>query len=150
MPRVLMLRNLLIAGLVGQLAFEAYAWLISPLIFGPSLEPANLVIGLTRTITGATLSYWTAFAIHFVIGSVGFAVFVYLVHLLTKTGLIVSGIIAGVALWFIAQGILAPAMGRDFMMGFGTYTQSSAVAHIGMAALMGAVMARLGTQSSRV
>jgi hypothetical protein len=136
-------RNILIAGLIGQLTFEAYAWLLSPILFGPMLEPSNLVIGLTNVMTGVALPYWAAFILHFVIGSAGFGLFVYLTHLVTKQGLVLSGFIAGLVLWFVAQGFLAPVMGRDFMMGFGSYTQSSAIAHIGMATLMGALMQRL-------
>jgi len=43
-----------------------------------------------------------------------------------------SGVLAGIVLWFVAQGVLAPLMGRSFMMGFGSYTQSSFVGHVGM------------------
>lgn len=138
------LKNLAIAGLIGELSFEAYAWLISPLIFGVALEPAKLVTGLTKMATGVQLSYGGAFAIHFLIGAFGFAVFVALTHLVTKTKLIWSGVIAGVVLWFVAQGILAPILGREFMMGFGNYTQSSFVGHVGMSALIAFVLTKLG------
>ncbi|MEP5730673.1 MAG: hypothetical protein ABJL67_15030 [Sulfitobacter sp.] len=127
---------LLLAGLVGELAFELYAWLISPLIFGPSLQPANLVIALTNIATGIKIPYAVAFPIHFLIGAVGFALFFWLVHRLSGLSLILSGLVTGLILWFVAQGILAPVVGRDFMMGFGPYTQSSFVAHTGMCLLM--------------
>ena len=42
-----------LAGLIGEIAFEAYAWLISPVLFGVKLQPSFLVIGLTKKETGA-------------------------------------------------------------------------------------------------
>jgi len=56
-------------GLIGELTFEAYAWLASPILFGVKLEPANLVIGLSKKLGSVHLPYATAFAIHFLIGA---------------------------------------------------------------------------------
>jgi uncharacterized membrane protein YagU involved in acid resistance len=137
------LRNLAIAGLVGEISFEIYAWLISPILFGVALGPANLVIALIKIAFGVTLPYWAGFLVHFAIGAIGFAGFVWLTHLVSRTSLILSGAIAGFILWFIAQGILAPVVGRTFMMGFGAYTQSSFIGHVGMATLIGYVMVAL-------
>lgn len=122
----------LIAGLVAELCFELYAWLVSPIFFGKTLEPSNLVIALSNKFLNIQLSYGVAFVIHFLVGSIVFSSFVYLVHKLTRTSLLVTGLISGVSLWFVAQGILAPVIGRSFMMGFGAYTQSSFVGHVGM------------------
>ncbi|AML52849.1 hypothetical protein RC74_17710 [Falsihalocynthiibacter arcticus] len=137
------LRNLIIAGLVGEIAFEAYAWLISPLLFDVALAPANLVVALTKMIFGFSLPYWAAFVVHFSIGVVGFSGSVLLTHLVTRTNIILSGAIAGFILWFVAQGLLAPLIGRTFMMGFGAYSQSSFIGHVGMAILMGHVLLKL-------
>jgi hypothetical protein len=142
MPTRLDIRNILIAGVIGQLAFEAYAWLISPLLFGLTLEPSNLVMGLSKIYLGLNVSYGAAFACHFIIGAAGFSTLVWVIHVITQKTYVVSGALAGFILWFVAQGMLAPAVGRTFMMGFGPYTQSSAVAHIGMAMVMGYVMAK--------
>ncbi|MFK7765148.1 MAG: hypothetical protein AB8B62_17930 [Roseobacter sp.] len=136
----LLLTSLLLAGLVGEVAFELYAWLMSPFVFGPALEPAKLVMGLTQKFAGVSLPYAAAFALHFLIGSLGFAVFVHLVKRLSGLGYRMAGALGGLVLWFVAQGILAPLMGREFMMGFGAYTQSSFVAHVGMAFLIGVVL----------
>lgn len=133
------LRPLLFAGLIGQLAFELYSWLISPLLFGTPLQPANLVMALTKMSTGVVLSYPAAFVIHTLIG-IGFVGLVWVFHKIFPLGVIKAGAAAGFALWFVAQGILAPVVGRSFMMGFGTYTQSSFIAHVGMALIMGAVL----------
>ncbi|MEO9778370.1 MAG: hypothetical protein ABJH07_19225 [Sedimentitalea sp.] len=142
------LRNLILAGLAGEIAFEAYAWLVSPLLFGVALGPANLIVALGNITAGIALPYWAGFIIHFMIGAVGFSTFVWITHLITKANLILSGAIAGFVLWFVAQGVLAPAVGRSFMMGFGAYTQSSFIGHVGMATLMGYVLLKLGSSKA--
>lgn len=128
--------TLAIAGLIGEITFEAYAWLVSPIIFGVKLEPANLVIGLTKTFTGLQIPYAMAFVIHFLIGAFGFAAIVFLFKRIGNLSYLAAGVGAGFALWFVAQGMLAPLMGRSFMMGFGTYTQSSLIGHVGMTVVM--------------
>lgn len=136
------------AGLIGELTFEAYAWLVSPILFGVKLEPANLVIGLTKASTGMQLPYAAAFIVHFLIGALGFAAIVGLAKRLGNLGYIAAGLVAGVALWFVAQGVLAPLMGRSFMMGFGSYTQSSFIGHVGMTTLIAAVWQFLTERSN--
>jgi len=149
MSPYLTVRNLLLAGLAGEVSFEIYAWLISPILFDVALAPANLVIALTKIATGVTLPYWAAFILHFAVGVVGFSAFVLLTHLVVRTKLILSGAIAGVLLWFVAQGLLAPVVGRTFMMGFGAYTQSSFIGHVGMALIIGYVLAQLQSRQTR-
>ena len=142
--------HLALAGLAGELSFEAYAWLISPSLFGVQLEPANLVIGLTRMASGVQVPYAAAFAVHVLIGVFGFAATVWAVKRHSGVGHAAAGLGAGVLLWFVAQGILAPAMGRSFMMGFGAYTQSSFVGHVGMALVIGLVWQWLARARSNV
>lgn len=142
------IRNVATAGLLGELAFEAYAWLVSPVLFGVKLEPANLVIGLTKAATGVQLPYGAAFAIHFLIGALGFAAIVYLAKRMTNLGYAMAGLTAGLVLWFVAQGLLAPLMGRTFMMGFGAYTQSSFIGHVGMTLLIALMWQRLSSQGT--
>ncbi|MCF3595390.1 hypothetical protein LZG00_15450 [Rhodobacteraceae bacterium LMO-12] len=134
------LRNLVVAGLAGEVSFEIYAWLISPILFDVTLAPANLVIALIKMVLGVTVPYWAGFLAHFMIGAIGFSGFVWITHLVSRTSLILSGAIAGLVLWFVAQGLLAPVVGRTFMMGFGAYTQSSFIGHVGMTTLIGYVM----------
>ena len=126
----------IVGGIVAQIIFEAYAWLISPLLFGPELQPAKLVMGLFQKYIGIGITYPVAFGIHAFIGAIGFGLFTLLFYKLLNGRPILSGAISGLILWFVAQGILAPAMGREFMMGFGAYTQSSFIAHIGMALII--------------
>ncbi|WP_286134887.1 hypothetical protein [Neptunicoccus cionae] len=135
-PVKTVLMSILIAGLVGETLFEAYAWLVSPQIFGFALQPSKLVMAITAKVFGIQLEYSTAFVLHFLIGSIGFGTFVYLVRLVLGLQGWMSGVLSGVALWFVAQGILAPFIGRSFMMDFGAYTQSSFIGHVGMALVM--------------
>lgn len=141
------LLSVALAGLIGEIAFELYAWLISPALFGVTLQPSNLVIAMTAKFTGVKLSHIAAFPIHFVIGALGFGVFTYLVRLLMPTRVWLTGFVSGFILWFVAQGLLAPVIGRTFMMGFGTYTQSSFIGHVGMTIIMAHLMALLMKRS---
>ncbi|MDC0886215.1 hypothetical protein OAS19_00275 [Altererythrobacter sp.] len=135
------------AGLIAEILFELYAWVISPKLFGETLEPANLVMGLFKKYLGLELAYTQAFVIHFLIGSILFAVAVYIVGKLLGGKYVIGGIVTGLALWFVAQGILAPLMGRAFMMDFGPYTQSSFFGHVGMTLIIGLIFARVWKQS---
>lgn len=146
------LLSIALSGLIGEIAFELYAWLISPVFFGVTLQPSNLVIALTAKFTGVKLSHAVAFPLHFIIGALGFGLFTYFIRLIMPNKVWLTGIASGFILWVVAQGILAPVIGRTFMMGFGTYTQSSFVGHVGMTLIMAHVMAlafrRLGSGSA--
>ncbi|MEP5758497.1 MAG: hypothetical protein ABJ327_04115 [Litoreibacter sp.] len=137
------LKKVALAGIGGEAAFEAYSWLLSPVLFGPTLEPANLVIAITAKITGIMLPYSVAFIIHFLIGAVFFAFLVFLANSILRKGYVLAGLVTGLVLWFVAQGILAPFIGRPFMMEFGAYTQSSFVAHTGMMMVVGLILSIL-------
>ncbi|KZL13382.1 hypothetical protein [Pseudovibrio sp. Ad26] len=130
---------LLLAGVIGEVAFEAYAWFVSPILFGPVLEPAYLIRALATKLFGLTIPYSVAFIVHFSVGAVVFPLAVFAVYEVTRLRLWLSGVVAGVLLWYIAQGMLAPFIGRSFMMDFGAYTQSSFIGHVGMAMVMGVI-----------
>jgi len=140
-PRLGVFLSIILAGLIGEIAFEVYAWVVSPMLFGVALQPSNLVIAMTAKLTGLQISHALAFPVHFLIGSLGFGAFVYLVRLVMPARVWRTGFVAGLVLWFVAQGLLAPFIGRSFMMGFGTYTQSSFVGHVGMTLLMAHLLA---------
>jgi hypothetical protein len=135
------LLSIAVSGLIGEIVFELYAWLISPILFDVILQPSNLVIALTAKFTGVELSHAVAFPIHFTIGALGFGLFTYLIRLMMPHKVWLTGFVAGLTLWVVAQGILAPVIGRTFMMGFGTYTQSSFVGHVGMTIIMAHLLA---------
>ncbi|ASJ70186.1 hypothetical protein [Granulosicoccus antarcticus] len=142
-PSMREIKAVIIAGVIAESLFELYAWLISPILFGLSLQPSKLVMAITKITLGIDLPYGAAFVIHALIGSIGFALSVYLIHRVSKQTYLVAGVITGVLLWFIAQGILAPFIGRAFMMEFGAYTQSSFVGHVGMTVIVGLILRRL-------
>jgi hypothetical protein len=135
-------KKVAVAGVIGELAFEAYSWLISPVVFGPILEPANLVTAITAKLTGIVLPYGPAFVLHFLIGSILFALMVFFMQGILKKGYVIAGLVTGLVLWFVAQGMLAPFIGRPFMMNFGPYTQSSFFAHTGMMVVVGYVLSK--------
>ena len=139
-PTASLILKIVLAGLIGEILFEAYAWLISPALFGFALQPSNLVIALAAKLTAIELSHTTAFGIHFLIGSVGFGFFVFFTRKLLGLGPWLTGVVAGVALWFVAQGMLAPFIGRSFMMDFGPYTQSSFIGHVGMTLIIACLL----------
>ncbi len=120
---------IVIAGVIAESIFDLYAWLISPALFGLALQPSNLVIAIAKITVKADLPHSLAFIIHALIGSIGFATAVYIVKQVSKFSFLTAGALTGFLLWFIAQGILAPFIGRPFMMEFGAYTQSSFVGH---------------------
>lgn len=136
-------KKVVLAGVVGEIVFEAYSWLLSPIFFGPILEPAKLVTAIVAKISGVMLPYGPAFVIHFLMGAVVFALFVYFMNGVLRKGYVLAGLVTGLVLWFTAQGILAPFIGRPFMMEFGAYTQSSFIAHTSMMMVIGFVMSRL-------
>ncbi len=135
-PLNALLVSIALSGLIGEIVFEAYAWLVSPSLFGFALQPSNLVIALAGKLFGLSLDHTSAFVVHFLVGSLGFGLFVYLVRVVLKLGVWGTGAVAGVVLWFVAQGLLAPFIGRSFMMDFGPYTQSSFIGHVGMTLIM--------------
>ncbi|MEP2783434.1 MAG: hypothetical protein ABJO67_08325 [Pseudoruegeria sp.] len=141
-------KKIVIAGLAGEIVFEAYSWLLSPILFGPILEPAKLVTAIVAKISGVMLPYGIAFLIHFLIGTIVFSSFVFLMNAILRKGYVLAGLVTGLLLWFVAQGMLAPFIGRPFMMSFGAYTQSSFVAHTGMMIVIGFILSKLLTDKS--
>tara|TARA_R110002126_G_scaffold286859_1_gene439038 strand:- start:304 stop:825 length:522 start_codon:yes stop_codon:yes gene_type:complete len=140
-PKTQIILSIVLAGLIGEVVFELYAWFVSPVLFDVVLQPSNLVIAITAKLTGVQISKTVAFPIHFLIGSLGFGLFVYATRLIMPARVWFTGLISGLILWFVAQGILAPFIGRSFMMDFGTYTQSSFIGHVGMTLLMAHLLA---------
>lgn len=132
-----------VAGLIGEIFFEVYGWLISPVLFGVTLEPAKLIMALSSIFLGSVPPYWLAFVAHVIIGAALFPALVLTARKLLGISLLMSGLLCGVTLWFVAQGALAPIVGREFMMGFGAYTQSSFIGHVGMTLTIAFALAKL-------
>lgn len=67
-PSAATVSMLLAGGLAGLLAWEVWGRLIAPLVIGGPLEPQGLVIALSSSLLGISLSKGVATAIHFAIG----------------------------------------------------------------------------------
>ena len=143
---------ILIAGIAAEIAFESFGLLLAPVLFGFQMEPANLVIGLIKTFAGIDASYAVAYAIHLCVGAIVFPTGYVLLRktILARLPWVVAGVIWGVILWFTAQGILAPLMGRAFMMDWVPYTWASLIAHPMMAVVIAFVWHKLAEQPRAV
>lgn len=139
---------LLIAGVAAEIAFESFGLLLAPTLFGFQMEPANLVIGLIKSFTGVNVSYTAAYVLHLCVGAIAFPTGYVLLRktILTHVPWVVAGLIWGLILWFIAQGILAPLMGRAFMMDWVPYTWASLIAHPMMTVVIAFVWYKLAEQ----
>lgn len=132
------LRLTLLGGLAGEIAFEAFAFGLGPLLTGRVMEPAYLVIALARLL-GAEIGYVGGWIGHLVAGLVLFPLgYLAYLRLTPPQTWAMAGLIWGFVLWAVAQGMLAPLVGRGFMMGFVSYTWASLLAHM----LYGLVVAR--------
>lgn len=119
------------AGIAGEIVFEIIAWLVMPSILGRPMQPAMLVMGLAKSLLGLGVSKPMAFVFHLMAGAVIFPVgYVLFRNLVKIKSWLIAGIVWGVVLWFIAQGVLAPLVGRPFMLGFIAYTWAALVVHI--------------------
>lgn len=118
-----------------------FTWVTSlPTIADNTYELARWTHAIARMTLGIDLAHGAAFAVHALIGSIGFASCVYLVRRISKLTCLIAGLLTGVLLWFVAQGILAPVIGRPFMIDYGAYTQSSFIGHVGMCAIVGVIL----------
>lgn len=124
------LLSVLAAGLVGEAVLEIISWGLAPPLLGRPMRPALLVADLARSLFGASLPMPAAFAIHLASGLVIFPLGYVLFHAAARAAsAAVAGLLWGVILWFVVQGILAPLAGRPFMLGFVSYTWAALVAH---------------------
>lgn len=121
---------LLIAGMIGEVGFELVAWGAAPWLLGQPMQPAVLVAELAQSLFDRALPMTAAFLIHVASGIVlfpsGYALFRAASGIRSPTA---AGLAWAVALWLVAQGVLAPLAGKPFMLGFGLYTWASLAAH---------------------
>lgn len=124
------LRLTLIGGLAGEIAFEAFAFGLGPILTGRVMEPAYLVIALARLL-GAEIGYVGGWIGHLMAGLILFPLgYLAYLRLTPPQPWAMAGLIWGLILWAVAQGVLAPLVGRGFMMGFVSYTWASLAAHM--------------------
>ncbi len=135
-------------GLAGLVVFECIAWGLAPGLLGRPIEPAILVRQLVASLFDIDVGAVLAFLIHLASGLVVFpAGYVVLLAVFGLRPGLLSGVIWGVVLWFLAQGVFAPLAGRPFMMGFGQFTLVSLIVHTIYAVVVAAVYARLARRS---
>lgn len=136
---------LLIAGVAAEIVFESFGLFLAPVLFGFPMEPANLVVGLIKTFTGVEASYAFAYALHLAVGAIVFPLGYVMLRktVLARVSWIIAGLVWGLILWFTAQGILAPLMGRAFMMDWAPYTWASLIAHPMMTLVIAFIWNRL-------
>lgn len=90
------IKAVVLAGVIAETMFELYTWFVSPILFDQVLQPSNLVIAIARMTLGIDLPHGAAFAVHALIGSVGFATYVYLVRRIRKLTFPIAGQLTGV------------------------------------------------------
>lgn len=154
MVRLLSRRNLLLivgAGVAGELVFELMAWLIMPQILGRPMQPAMLVMALTQSLTGLGIAKPAAFVIHLAAGAVIFPLgYLLFRHFSKIESWHIAGLVWGIILWFVAQGIFAPLAGRPFMLGFIAYTWAALIVHIVYTLVVALVFHRLSNLETKI
>ncbi len=138
---------LLAAGGIAELLLEFIAWWIAPALLGRPMRPDILVSDLARTLFSTDISTTLAVSIHLALG-----LFIFpLIYLFVRTlhglrGKWLPAVMYGVALWAIAQMILAPLAGRPFMLGLIPYTWFSLFAHVAYTVIFALAFDRLARQ----
>ncbi len=127
---------ILMAGVIGEVVLEIFAWGVVPQIAGRPMRPDVLVSDLARELGGIEIWRPLAVGIHLALGAVVFPViYLKLQQKFKNLSWLLLSVLVGLALWAIAQTTLAPLAGRPFMLGFdptwgfNTYTWSSLIAH---------------------
>jgi hypothetical protein len=119
------------AGIVGEVVFEILALIVAPMLLGTAMQPALLVGALAGVLTGAPISSASAWLGHLLAGAVLFPVgYVLFARYFGLRPWPLAAVIYAILLWFLAQGVLAPIVGRPFMLGFVAYTWASLAVHL--------------------
>lgn len=122
---------LLAAGGVAEILLEFCAWWGVPALLGIPMRPDKLVAALASNLFDAKISTVLAVSIHLALGFLIFpVVFAVSRAVIGFRTTLVPAVIFGVILWAVAQMILAPLVGRPFMLGLIPYTWVSLVLHI--------------------
>ncbi|PQO23924.1 hypothetical protein C2I36_05645 [Rhodobacteraceae bacterium WD3A24] len=138
------------AGLAGEAVFEILALIVAPAVLGTPMMPAMLVAGLGGSIFGATVPMPLAWALHLLAGAVVFPLgYLALCRAMGARSWVLPGLVWALILWVIAQGLLAPMVGRPFMLGFIPYTWASLAVHAAYSLTVAAVFYRLATGAGR-
>ena len=142
-PPVGDLAKLAAAGIVGLIAWEVFARAIAPLVLGGPLQPHGLIISLFQSVLGFNPGRTTAEVLHYATG-IAFYPLGYLALLrMGRLGWAVTGLIWGVATWFLALGVFASIADLPFMLNWGNLTWMSLIGHVAYAAVGAATFAAL-------
>jgi len=138
---------LLAAGIAGEIVFEVLAFVAAPAVVGQTMQPALLVMALARTLLGLEIGLVLGWAGHLLAGVVLFPLgYVAFRRLTGLRKWWLAGLLWAVVLWLVAQGVLAPLVGRPVMLGFVPYTWASLAAHALYSLTVALVWSRLAPQ----
>lgn len=122
--------QILMAGIAGEILFEFLAFVVFPGFLGRPLTPSILVTELARVQLGLEIGSIGGWIGHLLAGAVVFPLgYVLFRRIAPLRPWALAGLVWGLVLWLIAQGLLAPLAGRPFMLGFVPYAWASLVAH---------------------
>lgn len=140
----------LAAGGIAELVLEFIAWWIAPALLGRPMRPDILVGDFARTVFSADVSTVFAVSIHLALGLLIFPL-IYLTarKLFGFRGKWLPAIVYGIALWAVAQMVLAPLAGRPFMLGLIPYTWFSLFAHVVYTVVFALAFEKLTIRSSK-
>ena len=135
---------LMIAAIAALIAWEIFARAIAPAWIGGPLQPTGLAKSLFANVIGLPIGQTSAQAVHIATGVIAYPAAYFLVTRIKSFGWIADGAILGVATWFFAVGIVAPASGLPFLLGMGAMMWAALVGHVvyGLVVTSGFTLAR--------
>jgi hypothetical protein len=135
---------LLLAAVAALIAWEVFARVLAPLWIGGPLQPTGLVKTLFANVLGLPVGQAAAQAVHLATGLLVYPAAYFVATRIKSLGWVADGAILGAATWFFALGVLAPASGLPFLLGFGTIAWASLAGHLayGFALAGGFTLAR--------
>ncbi len=143
------LRNIIIAGIFGEIVLEFIAWVIAPPLLGVPMRPHLLILALVQAHAGVAIPTTIAVGIHLALGLfVMPSGYVLGRNILRLRSWLWVSIAWGVVLWLVAQAILAPLTGRPMFLAFSAYSWASLLAHVIYAIVVAFTFERLQRNSS--
>ena len=137
------LARLCLGGLVGLVAWELFANLVTPIFVGGPLEPPALVTSLIQRWTGVVVPWSLAVAIHWATGILFYPLgYWFTSRWLVSFGTLGDGLLWGVITWILALGVFASLAGLPFMLGFIPLAWFSLIGHVIYAVLAVALAER--------
>lgn len=140
----------LVSGLAGAAVFEVIALVLAPAILGAPLMPARLVVNLAAALTGVEWPMLAGWIGHLAAGIVIFPVgYLAFLRLSRVRAWFTGGMVWGVVLWLLAQGVFSPAAGGPIMSGLAPFMYVSLAVHLSYALTVALVLHLLLTRRRR-